>query len=119
MKLKTTIILGGVAAGVLLVAAARFLRKPRAIANTKDLSYQEHSPEELAAENLLDLNSASQEDLSKLGVDGEMSNRIVDNRPYRSKLDLLSRMVIPAGAYELIKNHIGVARATESVKIAG
>ena len=60
MKLKTAIIFGGVAVGVLCVAAARFLRKPRRIAiSTKDLGYQEHSPEELAAGNLLDLNTAS------------------------------------------------------------
>ena len=117
--LKTAIILGGVAAGLFFVAAARFGRKPRAInITTEDLGYQEHSPEELASENLLDLNTASHEDLLKLGVDGEMSDRILDNRPYRNKLDLLSRMVIPQGAYDLIRNRVGVARATEPVKIA-
>ena len=121
MKLKTAIVVGGVVAlGLFLVAAARFRRKPRPISiTTEDLGYQEHSPEELSSEHLLDLNTASHDDLLELGVDGEMSDRILENRPYRNKLDLLSRMVIPEGAYNLIRNRIGVARATESVKIAG
>ena len=120
MKLKTAIILGGIAAGLLFVAVARFSRKPRPIVITaEDLSYQEHSPEELALEHLLDLNTASPDDLLKLGVDGEICDKILDNRPYRNKLDLVSRMVIPEQTYNQIRNRIGVARATEPVKIAG
>src|ERR1700730_9514426 len=91
VKPRTAIIIG-VALGLGLVAAARFRRKPRPLAiNTEDLGYQEHSPEELASENLLDLNTASHDDFLKLGVNGEMSDRILDSRPYRNKLDLLSR----------------------------
>jgi hypothetical protein len=32
----------------------------------------------------------------------------VDNRPYRNKLDLLSRMVIPQQAYSAIKHQVAV-----------
>jgi hypothetical protein len=82
--------------GLLLVAAARFLRKPRRInITTEDLGYQEHSPEKLASENLLDLNTTSPSEFLRLGLDGETSERIVDNRPYRNKMDLLSRMSYP------------------------
>ena len=48
-----------------------------------------------------------------------MSDRIVGNRPCRNKLDLLSRMVIPQQAYSAIKHQVGVAKASESIKIEG
>jgi hypothetical protein len=42
----------------------------------------------------------------------------VDNRPYRSKLELVSRMVIPEAAYARIKDKVGIARGDEPVKTA-
>jgi DNA uptake protein ComE-like DNA-binding protein len=120
VKLSTAIIVGVATSGFLLLAAASYRRKSLPIhITTEDLGYQEHSPAELASEHLLDLNTATPDDLLRLGVNRELSDRILDNRPYRNKLDLLSRMVIPEAAYESIKNQIGVAMATESVKIAG
>jgi hypothetical protein len=120
MKLSTAIAIGAAASGLLLVAAFRFRRNQRpSKITTADLGYQERSPEELASENLLDLNTASHEEFLRLGLDGEMSDRIVENRPYRNKLDLLSRMVIPEQAYGVIRDQVGVARATESIKVAG
>jgi DNA uptake protein ComE-like DNA-binding protein len=119
MKLSTVIALAA-AAGLALVAASRFGRRNRPLEiTTEDLSYQEHSPQELASENLLDLNTASQADFQLLGLDCETCDRIVENRPYRSKLDLISRMVIPQQLYNAIRHQVGVARATESIKFAG
>jgi hypothetical protein len=118
MKLRTAIALG-VASGLLIAAVLRLRRKRRPLAiKTEDLGYQEHSPEQLAAENLLDLNTANQSELLQLGLDRETSERIKESRPYRNKLDLLSRMVIPESAYNLIRGRVGVARATEPVKVA-
>jgi DNA uptake protein ComE-like DNA-binding protein len=123
MKLSTAIVVGGGAAlGVLLVVAFRFgyhRRKRPLEIRTEDLTYQEHSPEELAAEHLLDLNTASDDELLRLALNPELTDRIVQNRPYRNKLDLLSRMVIPEEVYSAIKNKIAVAKATESIKFAG
>jgi hypothetical protein len=120
VKRKTAIIVGGIAAlGLLLVTLESFRRRPRSISiTTADLAYQEHSPQELASEHLLDLNTATHDDLLRLGVDAEVSERILENRPYRNKLDLLSRMVLTESAYNLIKDQVGVAGATEAVKIA-
>ena len=118
MKLGTVIVLGVAASGLVLVAALRFRRKQRPIElRTEDLGYQEHSPQELASQNLLDLNTATSDEFVGLGLDGETSDRIVNNRPYRNKLDLLSRMVIPEQAYNAIKHRVGVARATETIKV--
>jgi DNA uptake protein ComE-like DNA-binding protein len=121
MKKTIAIILGVATTTVLLLlAASRFPRKPRPLEiRTNDLGYQEHSPEELSAEHLLDLNTANLDDLVSLGLNAETCEKIVENRPYRNKLDLLSRMVIPEQAYSAIKHQVGVAKATESVKFAG
>ena len=70
-------------------------------------------------EHLLDLNSADTNEFGQLGLQSEMIDRIIDNRPYRNKLDLLSRMVVPEELYRGIKNQIGVAGATESIKVGG
>jgi DNA uptake protein ComE-like DNA-binding protein len=119
MKWSTAVLVGAAASVVLLVAASQLGRKRRLKITTQDLGYQEHSPEELASHHLLDLNTASREELQQLGLDDEMTDKIVDNRPYRNKLDLLSRMVIPETIYNGIRSLIGVGGATQSIKIAG
>jgi Helix-hairpin-helix motif len=120
MKSGTALFLG-IAAGVGLtvVAALRFRRKPYSFEiRPENLHYQEHSPAELAAEHLLDLNTATLDELANLGMSSDASERIVENRPYRNKLELVSRMVIPEQTYQSIRDLIGVARATESIKVA-
>jgi DNA uptake protein ComE-like DNA-binding protein len=119
MKWSTAVLVGAAASVVLLIAASQLGRKRRLKITTEDLTYQEHSPEELASHHLLDLNTASHEELQRLGLNDEMTDKIVDNRPYRNKLDLLSRMVIPEATYNGIRSLIGVGGATQSIKIAG
>lgn len=121
MKSKTVVFLAATTACLLLaVAAFRLRRRPRRLKITaNDLGYQDHSPEELTSEHLVDLNTASLDDLLTIGLDRQECDQIVENRPYRNKLDLLSRMVIPEQVYNAIKHHVGIARATEPVKITG
>ena len=55
----------------------------------------------------LDINRASKEDLRRLpGVTDEMAATIVAKRPYTSKLDLVTKGVVPAGAYEGLKKWV-------------
>ena len=57
--------------------------------------------------NLLNINQASQQELMQaLGLDSEVAERIVEHRPYPSKIDLLGRMVVPEEIYNSIKNRI-------------
>jgi DNA uptake protein ComE-like DNA-binding protein len=70
---------------------------------------------------VLDLNDATEEELQELsGIGPALSTRIVENRPYRNKLELVSRMVIPEAAYERIKDQIGVSEdsAEEPIQVA-
>jgi DNA uptake protein ComE-like DNA-binding protein len=59
----------------------------------------------------LDLNEASAEDLR--AVDGlrDYADRIVDERPFRTKIDLLERMIVPDQIYNEIKDRIVVRQA--------
>jgi hypothetical protein len=71
-------------------------------------------------EPLVDINSATREQLMSLGiVESFTLERLEENRPYRNKLDLVSRMVIPESLYEQIKRDIVVRNADEAIKIAG
>jgi DNA uptake protein ComE-like DNA-binding protein len=55
----------------------------------------------------VNINEASQQDLMRgLGLDKETAERIVEHRPYPSKLDLLGRMVVPEEVYLAIKDRI-------------
>jgi DNA uptake protein ComE-like DNA-binding protein len=55
----------------------------------------------------LNINEASQQEImSVLGLDAETAERIVEHRPYPSRIDLLGRMVVPNDVYETIKDRI-------------
>ena len=118
MKWKTAIVLG-LAVGCLLGVAAllRSRKKDQLEISSEDLGYQERSTQDLISAHLLDLNTATHEDLLGLGLTEELIEKVTENRPYRNKLDLLSRMVIPEHAYEAIKHQVGIANATESLKV--
>jgi len=55
----------------------------------------------------LDINSASEDDLKQLpGIGDALSKKIVENRPYKRKDELVSKKVIPRATYEKIKEQI-------------
>ncbi|HET9741463.1 MAG TPA: helix-hairpin-helix domain-containing protein [Terriglobales bacterium] len=63
-------------------------------------------------DGLLDLNSATVFELKELrGIGDALAGRIIDNRPYYTKIDLVGRRIIPESAYETIKHMITVTHA--------
>jgi DNA uptake protein ComE-like DNA-binding protein len=62
--------------------------------------------------DLLDLNSATERHLGRLpGISVELVERIIENRPYLTKIDLVGRRIIPDKAYERIKHSIKASHA--------
>ncbi len=70
------------------------------------------------AKSLLDINSASEQALQQLpGIGTAYAAKIIQNRPYASKNQLVSKQVIPSATYEKIKDLI-IAKQTAAPKAA-
>ena len=60
-----------------------------------------------AAADLLDINSATTEQLSALpGIGDALSQKIIDARPFAKKDELVSKKIIPQATYDKIKGMI-------------
>jgi DNA uptake protein ComE-like DNA-binding protein len=122
MRKSSAILLACVGLGMGIYVVLRSLNRNRSIDSlhltTSDLNYSQVSREEIVSERLVDLNEATASELSGLGLDHETVERLVENRPYRSKLELVSRMVIPEAVFVTIRDKVAISEGRDSVKIA-
>lgn len=132
MRKGSAILLGGIGLGIGTYVLLRFRNPNRSTLNrslshgsipdvhltTADLDFPQVSHEEIVSERLVDLNEAVASELSGLGLDQETVERLVENRPYRSKLELVSRMVIPEAIFATIRDKVAISEGRNPIKVA-
>ena len=122
MKRSRLILLAGIGLGVGAYLVLRNIAQPKQLANiqikTQDLNYPDLSPKDLISNHLTDLNEADSAQLQALGLDVQAAERLIENRPFRTKLELVSRMVLAEELYAKIKDKIAVSNAREPFKVA-
>ncbi|MEO7707389.1 MAG: helix-hairpin-helix domain-containing protein [Caldimonas sp.] len=58
-------------------------------------------------EQLVDINSAARSELTTLpGIGPAEAERIIANRPYLTKTELVTKQVLPVGPYLSLKNQV-------------
>ena len=73
--------------------------------------------EKKSATNLVDINSASKEELDALpGIGDAYSQKIIDGRPYSNKTQLVSKKILPKATYDGIKAQIVAKHAAGAKK---
>ena len=99
-RLIVLLIVGLFSTGVLSAPAAWAQAPKAAPAPAKsDTKAMGHAP--------LDLNSASEADLMMIqGIGDAYAKKIVQNRPYKRKDELVQKKVVPQATYDKIKDHI-------------